>query len=126
ERIALRGLTESEVVSFVTAAAEHELDDNARDFARALHAETQGNPFFIEEILLHLVETGRIYRSGDRWTSDAPSIEALGIPEGVRDAVERRLARLDDDTRSVLVAAAVIGPAFEFGLLRRMPQDRTD
>ena len=67
-----------------------------RAFAHALHTETSGNPFFIEEILLHFVETGRIYRDGDRWTSDASSIEALGIPEGVREAVERRLARLDE------------------------------
>jgi class 3 adenylate cyclase/tetratricopeptide (TPR) repeat protein len=126
DRIALRGLTETEVESFVAAAAEHELDAPARGFARALHAETQGNPFFIEEILLHLVETGRIYRSGDRWTSDATTIEALGIPEGVREAVERRLARLDDDCRTVLTNAAVVGPTFDFLVLRRMLPDTDD
>jgi class 3 adenylate cyclase/tetratricopeptide (TPR) repeat protein len=126
ERISLKGLSATEVESFVAAAAEHDLDDAARAFAHALHAETDGNPFFMEEILLHLVETGRIYRDGDRWTSDAASIESLGIPEGIREAVERRLARLDDETRTVLANAAVIGPTFEFAVLRSMTASLSD
>ncbi len=119
ERIALGGLSESEVISFVAAAAEHELDESARDFARVLRNETRGNPFFIEEILLHLVESGKLYRAGERWTSDAASIAALDIPEGVREAVERRLARLSDDSDNALTNAAVLGPQFSFEVLLR-------
>ncbi len=120
ERITLSGLSEGEVVSFVSAAADHELDEGGLAFAHVLHTETRGNPFFIEEILLHLVESGRIYREGDRWTSDARSIAALDMPDGVREAVERRLARLGQDGNSALAHAAVLGPQFSYEVLRDM------
>ncbi|HYZ93874.1 MAG TPA: AAA family ATPase [Actinomycetota bacterium] len=126
ERVSLSGLTEGEVVSFIAAAAEHDLDEPGRTFARALHAETQGNPFFIEEILLHLVESGQLYHDGVRWTSDVSSIRALDIPQGVREAVERRLARLSEDTDRALAHAAVLGPHFSYAVLLRMSEMNDD
>jgi class 3 adenylate cyclase/tetratricopeptide (TPR) repeat protein len=126
ERMSLRGLSEGEVVSFIAAAAEHELDEPGHMFARALHAETQGNPFFIEEILLHLVESGQLYHDGARWTSDVSSIKALDIPEGVREAVERRLARMSEHTDRALERAAVIGPQFSYAVIQRMTQMNDD
>ena len=49
------------------AAAGHELDDAGRRLADAVYAETEGNPFFVSEVLRHLVETGGVRREGDRW-----------------------------------------------------------
>ena len=58
-------------------------------FAHALHRETEGNPFFIEEVLRHLIEVAAADET--EWGRLA-SFTELGIPDGVRDAIERRLA----------------------------------
>ena len=73
--------------------------------AAVVARETEGNPFFIREVLRHLVEEGRIRRGADgRWSSELPAQE-LGIPEGVRQVIRRRLARLSGDANRLLGAA---------------------
>ena len=115
-RLALGGLDAQGVASFMERLAGHELDEPGRALARALHNETEGNPFFVGEVLLHLVESGVLVLRGDRWTSDL-ALEDVGIPEGVREVVGRRLSYLDAAANEVLAAAAVIGREFEIGLL---------
>ena len=61
-----------------------------------LARETEGNPFFVAEILRHLVETGAIRRESwpvvsGRWTSIASQ-----LPEGVREVIGRRLDLLSE------------------------------
>ena len=68
--------------------AGHELDDDGRRLAESLHAETEGNPFFVGEVLRHLVETGMVRRQADRWVVARGGTTA--VPEGVRDVVGRR------------------------------------
>jgi len=120
-RILLRGLTPEEVFSFLEAVAGYELPETGTGFADALHLETEGNPFFLEEVLAHLIESGRLYQDDEgRWTSDVSTIEELGIPEGVREAVGRRLARLSDESNDALAAASVVGPRFGFAVLSRI------
>jgi tetratricopeptide (TPR) repeat protein len=109
ERLLLRGLAESETAALLAARAEH---DVAEAFVRAVHSETDGNPFFVEEVLRHLAETGALRREGGRWTSDR-RIEDLGIPEGVREVVGRRLSRLSETANQALGVAAVIGRDFD-------------
>lgn len=124
ERIRLRGLNEDEVTSFVETAAGHELDANGMALAARLYDETEGNPFFLEEVLLHLIETGAIYQRDDgRWTSDQSSVEDLGIPEGVREVVGRRVSRLSQQCNDLLAVAATIGPAFDLAVLRSLVED---
>ena len=66
-----------------------------------VYARTGGNPFFVEQ-------TARLW-------STARSIE--GIPPGVREAVQERLARLPGDTLTVLSSAALIGTGFDLSVL---------
>ena len=80
ERVLLRGLSESEVTDLIEAVSQQEV---AAGFVSAILRETEGNPFFIEETLRHLVEAGSFYRREGRWITDAKSIAELGIPEGV-------------------------------------------
>ena len=47
------------------AAAGHELDDAGVDLAQAVYRETDGNPFFVSEVLRHLSETGAIYQDAN-------------------------------------------------------------
>src|SRR5207248_3588819 len=68
--------------------------------------ETGGNPFFVGELIRHLEESGAWAPSGD------PSVDAVGLPSGIREVVGQRLARLSNTARSVLGAAACFGDRF--------------
>jgi class 3 adenylate cyclase len=116
ERLALGGLHEDEVVDLVEAVAGHALDDEGVAFARAVHAETEGNPFFVGEVVRHMVETGAVAEAAGGWKVAGP-VSALGISEGVREVVGRRLSRLPPDSDEVLAAAAVVGREFDASLL---------
>ncbi len=109
ERVLLRGLDEPETGALLEDRAAH---DVPAGFVHALHAETAGNPFFVEEVLRHLAETGALRREAGRWTSDR-RIEDLGIPEGVREVVGRRLSRLSEVANQALGVAAVVGRDFD-------------
>ena len=57
-RIPLTGLEEEHVIAIMEAAAGHEMDDTGRRLARAIVRETDGNPFYVAELLRHLTESG--------------------------------------------------------------------
>jgi DNA-binding winged helix-turn-helix (wHTH) protein/tetratricopeptide (TPR) repeat protein len=121
DRVLLRGLSESEVKELIEAISQQKIVTGAGEaFVRAVLRETEGNPFFIEETLRHLVEIGSLYRREGRWVTDGKSLAELGVPEGVRDVIGRRLARLSETTNRVMEAAAVLGREFEFDLLERV------
>jgi predicted ATPase len=82
--------------------------------AHAIHRETEGNPFFIEEVLRHLIDVAAADRS--EWERLA-SFSKLGIPDGVREAIERRLARLSAEARRIVTMAAAIGRSFSIAVL---------
>ncbi|MGV0806252.1 BTAD domain-containing putative transcriptional regulator [Mycolicibacterium setense] len=101
-RIALGGLDQDDVSTYV---AEAGYDDE--ELARALASVTGGNPFFLIEALRHVDE------SGGHWD---PST----LPQGVREAVSRRLSRLPAETNKALAAAAVVGSQFPLELVERV------
>lgn len=108
-RLQLGGLERDDVTAYLAAAG---YDDE--DLARALASVTGGNPFFLIEALRHVDE------SGGRWD---PST----LPQGVREAVSRRLSRLSVETNKALGAAAVVGSRFAVDLVERvMDQDLVD
>jgi class 3 adenylate cyclase/tetratricopeptide (TPR) repeat protein len=119
ERTALRGLDADQVATLLERTAGHDVGRRGRRLADALHGATEGNPFFIEQALGHLIETGRVYQQDGVWTFDE-RIEHLGIPEGVREAIGRRLSRLSDDCDEVLTHASVLGRDFDFDVLAKI------
>jgi class 3 adenylate cyclase len=120
ERVLLRGLSVDEVAALLEAQAQHDLGPRGLPLAQAIHRESEGNPFFIEEIVRHLVETGGLYRRGDQWAIGAERIEDLGIPEGIKEVIGRRLSRLSEACNTALSHGAVIGREFEFAVVGRM------
>ena len=119
ERLALTGLDAPGVAAFIEAAAGHSLDDEeAQELPRVVWRETEGNPFFVAEVLRHLSESGAIKQRDGRWVLSA-AVGDLGIPEGVRDVVGRRLSRLAESTTRVLATAAVVGLEFEPAVIER-------
>ena len=87
----------------------------------AVHAETQGNPFFTEEVFKHLAEEGRLFDEDGRFRSEV-MIGELDVPESLRLVLGRRLERLGDDGRRALAAAAIVGRAFTYELLEALDE----
>jgi class 3 adenylate cyclase len=114
----LKGLRESEVKELITVLAEH---DVPQPLVLALHQETEGNPFFIQETLKHLIETEALYQEEGQWTSKA-AISDIGLPESVRDVMERRLAGLSEECRRLLQVGAVLGRRFSLSLAQRVAE----
>jgi class 3 adenylate cyclase len=111
ERISLRGLDEAGMRAFLEAAGGHPLADEGIVLAQRLAAETDGNPFFVTEVLRHLVETGAIVQRDGQWVGTTDTGQA-GLPEGVRDVVGQRLSRLSVEANDLLRTAAVVGREF--------------
>ena len=112
ERLPLTGLDAGGVATIIEQASGQALEEWSEDLARALWAETEGNPFFVVEVLRHLVESGALERRHGRWLATALLGEG-GIPEGVRDVVGRRLSRLSEAANRTLTLAAVAGAEFD-------------
>ena len=106
-RIALRRFGPNETADQLSALlgqqAPHEL-------AAAVHQETEGNPFFIEEVVKSLIQQGSINREQGQWTFSA--VHDLEIPQSVKAAISRRLDRLSVEANDMLRAAAVLGKTF--------------
>jgi DNA-binding CsgD family transcriptional regulator len=83
-----------------------------------IYALTDGNPFFVEEILTSLIASGEMYYANGRW--ERKELGELHIPRSVQDAVQQRTDRLSAPARHVLTLAAVAGRRFDFALLQEL------
>ena len=86
------------------------------EFVDAMYSLTEGNPFFIEEVLHALLADEEIYYESGGW--ERKPLHDLHIPRSVRDAVRRRSEHLSPTARQALAFAAVAGQRFEFALLQ--------
>src|SRR6266496_3158284 len=86
----------------------------------AMYTLTEGNPFFIEELLKSLIEAGDIFYEQGRWKRK--ELRELHIPRSVQDAVQQRTYHLSEGARQVLHLAAVAGRHFDFALLQALTQ----
>jgi DNA-binding SARP family transcriptional activator len=111
DRLELAGLEVEDVAQVMASHAGTDPDD---ELARLISDRTGGNPFFVIEVL-HLL-------SANGWpggtTADAASLVAQHVPAGVRDVLRRRVSRLPDQTRTVLLVAAVVGQEFDLDVVR--------
>lgn len=110
ERLALQGLSDDETRTLLTAIVG---SPPTEELLRALHARTEGNPFFLTEVARHMGEQQT--QAYDR--TRAGRAEAPPIPESVRAVVRQRLRRLQPQTLRLLKMAAVIGREFELTVL---------
>ena len=116
QRLALSRLSDK-VVGDMLEALSGQVPPSA--LVTAIYAETEGNPFFTEEVFHHLSEEGRLLDDGGRWRSDL-RIEELDVPEGVRLVVGRRIKRLSAEAQRVLTTAAIVGRSFHLTLLEAL------
>src|SRR5262245_6067516 len=116
ERLLLRGLPEEDVRAMLVALRGENVPET---LARAISRETEGNPFFVQEIVRHLVDEGVLGGEGAPWTRQS-RLADLRLPESVRDVIGRRLGRLSAACMQCLTAASVVGREFGLDALERI------
>ncbi|GAA0426535.1 ATPase AAA [Acrocarpospora corrugata] len=105
-RVGLRGLDQAGVRDYVALRHGVEIPD---EVAAALRERTNGNPFFIGELVQLLADERRL--------TDPGAAAALRVPDGVRDVVRRRISQLPDDVEPLLSTAAAYGRTFDLDLV---------
>src|SRR5438093_166015 len=117
QRVLLRGLTENDLRRFVEVTAGTS-PPNA--LVEAVYKETEGNPFFVNEIVRLLVADGRL--------EQAESVRewSVTIPQSVREVVGRRLDHLSEECNRVLTIGSVIGREFGIKLLEKVSEVKGD
>jgi hypothetical protein len=115
-QLTLRGLDDVELATLLEDLAGHGLPEGAA-VARALHQQTDGNPFFVRELLRHLVENGSITQGDDGAWNVAPNLTLGGLPVSVREVLGRRVARLGPQVEQSLTVAAVLGREVDLAVL---------
>src|SRR5581483_10161813 len=108
-RIHLRGLGVGAVERYIEMTSGAPAPSG---LAQAVQEQTDGNPFFVGEVVRLLASEGRLTSSG--------TAAGLHIPQGVREVVGRRLDRLSEETNEALRVAAVIGREFDGNLVLRV------
>ena len=109
QRLPLRGLRERDVAEVVERVAGRRPPGGV---VKAIHAATEGNPFFVDEVVRLLNAEGRL-------DSEA-QVAGLRLPDGVRETIRHRLAPLPERARILLLTAAVIGREFRLDTLQRV------
>jgi predicted ATPase/class 3 adenylate cyclase len=113
EEILLGRLREQEVAALLEGRAGSR---PPADLVALVYSETEGNPFFVEEVFRHLHEAGKLFDESGRWRP-AVEIADSDVPRSVGLVIGQRLSRVSDDCRRILTIAALAGKAFRFDLL---------
>jgi class 3 adenylate cyclase/tetratricopeptide (TPR) repeat protein/energy-coupling factor transporter ATP-binding protein EcfA2 len=114
-RIDVEGLPSDEVRDLVASMLRGASQAIAA-IADAVHRETDGNAFFVVEMVRHMLETGADVSGG-------PLPE---LPVGIREVVQQRIRRMGADTQTVLAAGAVLGAEFEWRVLSQLLDMKPD
>jgi class 3 adenylate cyclase/tetratricopeptide (TPR) repeat protein len=105
QRVVLRGLSQDEVAGYIRGVANVE---PARPVVERIFEETEGNPFFLSEVVNLMAQEGSL---------TAESVSEIAVPDGVREALGRRLDRISEEANELLQVAAVIGREFTYDTL---------
>jgi predicted ATPase len=108
EALLLQGLSLPDVAQFIELQAGIRPDEK---MVEALHSATEGNPFFLTEVVRLLIAEGHFRGQGAR-------LDSIKIPNGVRATILRRVAQLSRTAQEVAEVASIIGREFDWTLLR--------
>ncbi len=122
QRLSLRRLGQPAVSSMIEGLSGQA---PSPALVRAVWSATEGNPFFVEELLRHLLAEGDIFDEEGRLRADVRADE-LVVPEGVRLLAVGWLRRVSEETGRLLMEAAILGGSFSFEMLQATTGMETD
>jgi DNA-binding SARP family transcriptional activator len=115
ERLTLAPLDAVAVSELVGALG----NDTSPELGKIVYEGTEGNAFFVVEVLRNLAESGAI-GVVDAEPEIGIATARLAVPESVKDVIDRRVARLGQQTNRLLATASVLGSEFELRVLQRL------
>jgi tetratricopeptide (TPR) repeat protein len=118
----LAGLSKDAVGQMLHGLSQREAPESLLSL---IFEESQGYPFFVEEVYRHLVEEGKVFDTAGKIRKDI-KIDEIDVPDNVRLIISRRLERFDKNEKRALTAAAVIGRSFSFRLLTEVSRVDVD
>ena len=112
-RITLKRLSAAEVACMLRGLSGQ---DAPEQLARLIYAETEGVPFFVEEVYRHLAEEHRLLDPTGKWLPEV-AIGEIEVPETIRLVLGHRIDRIGETAQRILTTAACIGRTFTFPFL---------
>jgi tetratricopeptide (TPR) repeat protein len=113
QEITLSRLTREEVKQWLSAAFHKQ--EIGREFLAFLYRHTEGNPFFLSQLVSALVEQGALWYSGKRW--EWSPVSELRLPSGIDSLIAQRVARFSANSQEILRTAAILGRDFDVRLI---------
>ena len=113
-RVKLGRLTREQTRDLLYALFEEEITP---EFLDGIYKETEGNPFFVEEVCKTLVEEGKLYFKDGSW--QRPPMTEIIVPQSVRIAIQARVAKLSEPAQEILRLASILGREFDFQVIRQ-------
>jgi class 3 adenylate cyclase/tetratricopeptide (TPR) repeat protein len=110
--VRLEGLDEAEVAGMLETWAGHAV---SKALVSTVHRQTEGNPYFVEEFVRDLIESGVLAEENGKWVTRGTGPPR--VPEGITEVIGRRLGHLSADAQLVLTIASVIGRQFALDTL---------
>lgn len=102
-------------------------DGITSEFVEAISHETEGNPFYIEEICKALIDTGEIAYIDGIWSRPEGEVgKPLPVPKGAEVAIQSRVNQLTDDTQELLLYSAIVGRDFDYSVLKTISKKKED
>jgi class 3 adenylate cyclase/tetratricopeptide (TPR) repeat protein len=101
------------------------IDDLPDSVKNIILEKSEGNPFFIEEVIRSLIEQDMVYRENDRWRARSEIIN-INVPDTIQSVLLSRVDRLQSEARYVLQCASVIGRLFKYSLLDHLTSQERD
>ncbi len=117
--INLANLSPEDVAEMVKSILE--VEEAPEGFLKKLYDMSEGNPFFIEEVLKSLMDEGIIRRHAHIWDAGV-DLSSVRIPTSIKDVISHRIARMDERTKKALRFASVIGTRFQFDVLQQVTE----
>lgn len=116
-RLRVKGISAQDSVAMTEVMFGHELSEPGRELVERIADDAGGNPFFLQELLRHFMESGVVVRRDGRWTTNPDGDVEGAVPEGIREVVGRRLDRVSDECNSLLRTASAIPTTIDFDVL---------
>lgn len=113
QEIALNRLTRDEVKQWLSAAFHRQ--EIGREFLAFVYRHTEGNPFFLTQLVSALVEQGALWHSGKRW--EWSPVSELRLPSELDALIAQRISRFSVSSQAILSTASILGRDFDVRLV---------